>query len=109
LLKTLFFIGFLSFGAAICQGQQQTQWPLAQASEVFTFDISPNPLTQNPLHISSSRSEVKEIHIYNAIGHLVYTEKTSAQKVYLNHLQKGIYVVTIQQGNFRASRRLIIP
>ena len=109
MLKTSFLIVLLTCGLAFSQGQQPAEWSVVPASEAFSFELSPNPLTQNPLYINSSRTEVKEIHIYNAIGHLVYSEKTTGSKIYLNHLQKGIYIVTLQQGTSQASRRLIIP
>ena len=75
----------------------------------LVFKLSPNPLTKQPLYIESNRTEVKHIRVYNALGHLVYQEKTSSNTIQLSHLPKGIYILNLEQGPYRRSRRLIVP
>ncbi|MGC6479367.1 MAG: T9SS type A sorting domain-containing protein [Flavobacteriaceae bacterium] len=102
-------LGVFLMGCFFCWGQQQPASVASPTEEKFTFELSPNPLTQQPLKVVSNRKEIKYIRIYNALGHLVYQGKTTENQLFVDHLPKGIYILNLQQGPFSGSRRLIIP
>jgi hypothetical protein len=73
------------------------------------FKIYPNPMIGEYLNIDSQRSEVKNIIIFNVLGEVVFEKKTLENRIILQNLKTGIYLVKLIQGNHMGLKRLLIP
>ena len=73
------------------------------------FKIYPNPMIGEYLNIYSQRSEVKNIIIFNVLGEVVFEKKTLENRIILQNLKTGIYLVKLIQGNHMGLKRLLIP
>lgn len=83
-----------------------TESPELQPNEV-TFEFYPNPSVD--LVYCSPCSENAKWTIYNSVGEAV--EKGmyhNANGIPVNHLQSGVYVISIESGNEIVNRKLII-
>ena len=114
---SVFFI-FLSFSVfASAQSRNEaygvdaTNGSLAieEAIQKLDFKIYPNPMTGVYLNIYSRRSEVKNIIIFNVLGEAVFEKETLENRIILQNLKTGIYLVKLIQGNHMGLKRLLIP
>jgi hypothetical protein len=74
--------------------------PLALSSfDQSKFSLYPNP-TKNILNLTSA-SVIENVTIYNTLGQLVLKQDFSTNEVSisLQHLNKGVYIVTAKVGN----------
>ena len=71
--------------------------------------LYPNPATEK-VTISSETSELKEISISNLSGQALFqTSSTEANiDLDLSTLPKGVYIISIEMGSAKASRKLVI-
>ena len=77
-----------------------------EAAEVSLF---PNPAT-NSLNISSN-TDIKQITVFNYVGHLVFNQEFSSRKTAILNTslyQAGIYVIRIDTENGAITKRVII-
>jgi hypothetical protein len=73
-----------------------------------TFRITPNPASGS-LSIGNSNIEEGTFEIYNILGIKVMGDRfISSQKIDVSSLTKGIYMITIRNGNAVATNKLII-
>ena len=114
---SVFFI-FLSFSVfASAQSRNEaygvdaTNGSLAieETIQKLDFKIYPNPMTGVYLNIDSRRSEVKNIIIFNVLGEAVFEKETLENRIILQNLKTGIYLVKLIQGNHMGLKRLLIP
>lgn len=80
-----------------------------QATEKLKFQLYPNPLTGDQLHIVSGSMEVKNVMILNILGEVVFQASTYEDFVSPNTLNAGIYIVKIKQGGRQGLSRLVVP
>ncbi len=76
--------------------------------EKLEFQLYPNPLNGNVLHIVSNNTKLKNIIILNILGEVVFQTSTNENYVSLNNLNPGIYIVKIKQGSNQGLTRLVI-
>ena len=114
---SVFFI-FLSFSVfASAQSRNEaygvdaTNGSLAieETIQKLDFKIYPNPMTGVYLNIDSRRSEVKNIIIFNVLGEAVFEKETLENRIILQNLKTGIYLVKLIQGTHMGLKRLLIP
>jgi len=78
------------------------------------LQLTPNPSTGNVfMNYTFEGNEVLDIQILDAMGKLVYTEKTAAQNVYQKTLNlakypKGLYVVNVRSADTVATQKLLL-
>lgn len=85
--------------------------PATMQSDVFEWNIYPNP-TQGPflLRAGAADSE-KQIRILNAMGATVHKQnlpKGTAYSIEMNHLPAGVYFVQLTVDNLTQTKRLVI-
>ncbi len=92
-------------------GRDATNESLAAEETIqeLDFKIYPNPMTGVYLNIDSRRSEVKNIIIFNVLGEAVFEKETLENRIILQNLKTGIYLVKLIQGNHMGLKRLLIP
>ena len=79
------------------------------------FKVYPNPSTGLfTLTVVGAENEVVDIHVYNSIGTLVYQSQASGSLISYNsdldlqHLEKGVYMITVKGSKTTYSEKLII-
>ena len=80
-----------------------------QSSEKLKFQLYPNPLTGDLLHIVSDSTEIKNVMILNILGEVVFQTQTHEHQIQSIHLQSGIYIVKINQRTRSGLSRLVVP
>ena len=93
----------------------KNKWELTQ--DVFTgvdpgansqIRVYPNPVTDGYLNVTSPGNSEKKIEIYNVVGKNVFNQKTSANRIDINTLKPGVYVLKVTADNRTSSSKLII-
>jgi hypothetical protein len=93
----------------------KTIWELSQ--DVFTgvspgansqIRVYPNPVSDGYLNVTSPGNSEKKIEIYNVVGKNVFNQKTSANRIDINTLKPGVYVLKVTADNRTTSSKLII-
>ncbi len=81
-----------------------------KANNIVKFSAFPNPVSQGKLTITTFNTKEKEVTIYNVLGKRVFTHKFSANKKLLDvsHINAGIYIMKIIEGDKVATKKLII-
>lgn len=79
------------------------------------FRLAPNPASGSAaVHVNMSLSATCDISIYNALGALVHSSNqqlnagNNTLPIEISGLKKGLYFVSLQVGNEKAVRRLIV-
>lgn len=79
--------------------------------KLSTFNVFPNP-SNGTFNINFSKQPTtnKRIELFNVLGQSVYKSKTKQKHLQLNlsHLQKGIYLIKIEDNNTSTVKKLII-
>ncbi|PWH83592.1 T9SS C-terminal target domain-containing protein [Algibacter marinivivus] len=72
--------------------------------------IYPNPVnSQRPIiNITSKRSLIKQIEIFDVLGKQVFATVLSGRELNISNLRKGVYILKITENNISESRKLVI-
>ena len=108
-LIAFLLFGFLMFGLP-SNAQQSDRTPASQRVEnpIEKLSIYPNPVTGGKVYISSEKNEEKEIEIFNVLGKPVLKAKLRGRELDVSTLDPGIYILKIQEGAAKATRKLVI-
>lgn len=81
-----------------------------KANNIIEFSAFPNPVSQGRLTITTLNSKEKQVTIYNVLGKRVFAQKFSKNKkqLDLSHINSGIYIMKIIEGDKVATKKLII-
>ena len=74
---------------------------------INTFSIYPNPTTTKQITLTSNVNLIDEVVIYSLTGAVVY-KKAFSERIDLNEINSGIYMLQVVSGNKIASKKLII-
>jgi hypothetical protein len=103
---SLFIIGgFLARGQS--QGESVAQKEI-QEPHKLAFQIYPNPLQGKLLHLQTEEIGLKEISIYDVMGNLAVRLVTREEKIELNGLTTGIYILKLQLNGKVGIKRLVV-
>jgi len=72
-----------------------------------TLLVYPNP-TANEIHLRFPEASAKEIAVVNPLGQEIYRENTAAQHVLLSLPVKGVYVVSVNNGEYLTTQKIIV-
>lgn len=70
--------------------------------------LYPNPAYGETVEIVTSDKSPKVIVVYDVFGKIVLNERITRNKLTIDDLQTGIYLLQIQQGQERINRKLIV-
>ncbi len=78
-------------------------------NQIENFKMYPNPVSNGKLYMSSKSSLNKQVEIYTLTGQQIFSENIQS-KEYLNisDLNRGIYIVKIEERGKIATRKLVI-
>lgn len=71
------------------------------------FSIHPNPVRGNELFITSENNLEKQVTVYSILGKEIL-RSTITNKLQINSLQSGVYILKIVEGTKVASKRIIV-
>lgn len=72
------------------------------------LSIYPNPVTGGKVYISTTKNQEKIIEIYNVLGKPVHKTRLRGREMDVSSLTPGIYILKIQEGNTKATRKLVV-
>jgi hypothetical protein len=79
-----------------------------EESEVNTFQIYPNPTNGNSVYIQTkNNTEITEARMYDITGKLVLQQANPSNKINVEGLQRGMYILQLQIGNQTVNKKLI--
>ena len=78
-------------------------------NQIDGFAMYPNPVANGRFSISSNSSADKLVEIYSLLGKQVYSKNVKAnQTIEVANLNKGIYILRVEEDGKRATRKLVI-
>ncbi|WP_310560546.1 T9SS type A sorting domain-containing protein [Flavobacterium sp.] len=72
------------------------------------LSIYPNPVTSGKLYINSKTTAAKEIEIFDILGKKVFQATITTKELNITALTTGVYIIKIKEGEYRATRKLVI-
>lgn len=106
-LIVLLFIGFLMI-AAPATAQESSRAIQRTENPIDGLSIYPNPVIGGKVYISSTRNQDKVIEIFNVLGKSVYKTRIRGKEMDVSNLTPGIYILKIQEGKAKATRKLVV-
>ena len=79
-----------------------------KADGAVTFKLHPNPVYDGVVYVRSDNPSPKTIRIYDLFGKVVLERRIATDKLYLDALAPGVYLVQLQQGGAIATKKLVI-
>lgn len=106
-LFTFLFIGLLMI-AAPANAQDSSRALQRTEIPIDGLSIYPNPVTGGKVYISSTKNQDKIIEIYNVLGKSVHKTRIRGREMDVSNLTPGIYILKIQEGDAKATRKLVV-
>lgn len=92
--------------------QAQENKPFAasktQEPSIEGLTIYPNPVNSGKIFITTKSSLDKKVEIFNVLGKKVLETVITSKEVNVSHLEAGVYIIKIKEGEASATRKLII-
>lgn len=78
-------------------------------NQIAGFALYPNPVTNGRLYIKSNSTVTKNVEIYSMLGQQVYAKSVQPNEtIDIYNLNRGIYMVRIEEDGKIATRKLVI-
>lgn len=103
-----FFLACFLIIAAPASAQESDRAPHRTEVPIDGLSIYPNPVTGGKVFISSTKNEDKVIEIYNVLGKPVQKTRLRGREMDVSTLTPGIYILKIQEGKAKATRKLVV-
>ena len=94
--------------AAPASAQESSRAPQRTEVPIEGLSIYPNPVTGGKVYISSTRNQDKVVEIYNVLGKPVQKTRLTGRELDVSTLTPGIYILKIQEGKAKATRKLVV-
>ena len=72
------------------------------------FRLHPNPVRDGIVYVESDQDGPKHIRIYDLFGKVVLERRLNSNKLILNALVPGVYMLQLQQEERIATKKLVI-
>ena len=79
-----------------------------KTDEAVSFKLHPNPVYDGVVYVQSTNPSPKTIRIYDLFGKVVLQRRIVTDKLFLDALVPGVYMVQLQQGGDIATKKLVI-
>lgn len=101
-------LGLLTF-ATPAFAQDSTATPVRTEIPIDGLSIYPNPVvTGGKVFISTTKNDDKIIEIFNVLGKPVQKTRMRGRELDVSTLDPGIYILKIQEGNAKATKKLVV-
>ena len=104
---TLFLFCLLMI-ATPASAQEIGRTPERTEIPIDGLSIYPNPVTGGKVYISTTKNQDKVIEIYNVLGKPVHKTRLRGREMDVSTLTPGIYILKIQEGKAKATRKLVV-
>ena len=110
MIKNYFYIilFILSLSASSAWAQDGRQQSKVQDSSIEGLSIYPNPASGGKIYISSRTNDDKQITIFDVLGKKVLQTALTSKELNISTLYPGVYIITIEEGDATATRKLIV-
>jgi hypothetical protein len=72
------------------------------------FNVYPNPATQGYVHINSKTAGSKEVVVFDVLGNKIINTILTSNRLDISHLNSGVYIMKIVQGDASTTKKLVI-
>ncbi len=94
--------------ATPASAQDSARVPERTEIPIDGLSIYPNPVTGGKVYISTTKNQDKVIEIYNVLGKPVHKARMRGRELDVSLLTPGIYILKIQEGKSKATRKLVV-
>ncbi len=99
----------LSFSSGIQAQSNTVEKQESQDIKIEELRIFPNPMPEgSDLYITSRLGLTKQVSIYSVLGKKLHFKVLVGKKLDISHLNRGVYIIKVTEGNKTATRKLII-
>lgn len=103
-----FILCFLFSLSALAQEGKASSLGKTQENTIDGLSIYPNPTNGDKIYIISKLSLEKEIEIFDVLGKKILQTTLSSKELNIGDLNAGVYIIKIREGEFSATRKLIV-
>lgn len=104
---TLLFFFLFSLSVTAQEGKASSLGK-TQENTIDGLSIYPNPTNGDKIYIVSRLSLEKEIEIFDVLGKKILQTTLSTKELNIGNLNAGVYIIKIREGEFSATRKLIV-
>lgn len=79
-----------------------------QTENIEDLNIFPNPVSNGKVYIYTRLNLTKRIEIYDVLGKKIFSQTLYGKELKINDLNPGVYILKIKEGEFSATRKLVI-
>lgn len=105
---TTFVFVLFSLSVQAQEGKEASFGSKLQEQPFENLSIYPNPVTSGKLYINSKTTASKEVEIFDILGKKVFQATITTKELNITALTTGVYIIKIKEGDFRATRKLVI-
>jgi len=112
-MKKNYVLTFLFFAALFVSMPTfaQSNAALAQndgTENIKGLNIFPNPVNNGKVYISTKQNLAKTIEIYDVLGKKIVSQILYGKELKISDLNPGVYILKIKEGEFSATRKLVV-
>lgn len=72
------------------------------------LSIFPNPVSNGKVFINTKFNLTKKIEIYDVLGKKIMSQTLYGKELNISDLNPGVYILKIKEGEFSATRKLVV-
>ncbi|MCF6296237.1 MAG: T9SS type A sorting domain-containing protein [Flavobacteriaceae bacterium] len=72
------------------------------------LNIFPNPVSNGKVFIYTKFNLTKGIEIYDVLGKKIISQRLYGKELKISDLSPGVYILKIKEGEFSATRKLVV-
>ncbi len=100
------YFGLLLLFAITSYGQDASKTDVKK--EKLSFELYPNPVSDDVVYITTKANGDKDIIIYDVFGKIVLQDKIKAKALNISKLVSGVYVLQVTERNLTMTRKLVV-
>ncbi|OXB20032.1 hypothetical protein B0A80_19485, partial [Flavobacterium tructae] len=77
-------------------------------NKIEGFAVYPNPVPQGKLYLQTKLTALKDVKIFDMSGKMVFSVSTTNREVFIEGLQKGVYILKVNQDGAESTEKLIV-
>jgi len=107
IFKLLFFV--ILFVSLNSYAQSNNGLANNNSSEnIKGLNVFPNPVSNGKVFVYTELNLTKNIEIYNVLGKKIISQTLYGKELKISNLNPGVYILKIKEGEFSATRKLVV-